>query len=101
MNVRGLADLKKKSSKIPKGADAGTQKPASDFFKKSEGTSTVPTADAAAAVKRKAAGKAPEGKKPKKGDTRKKDPPVVIVDERSASGTHVEMPVAEMPMGVG
>ncbi|CAH9114368.1 unnamed protein product [Cuscuta europaea] len=80
--------------------DAGTQKPAGDFFKKSEGPSTVPTADAAAA-KRKAAGKAPEGKKPKKGDTGNKDPPVVIVDEHSASGTHVEMPTAEMLMGIG
>ncbi|CAH9084963.1 unnamed protein product [Cuscuta europaea] len=101
MNVKGLAGLKKKSPKIKKGTDAGTQKPTSDFFKKSEGPSTVPTSDAAAAAKTKATGKAPEGKKPKKGDTGKIDPPVVIVDEHSAPGTHVEMPTADMPMGIG
>ncbi|CAH9110440.1 unnamed protein product [Cuscuta europaea] len=101
MNIRGFADLKKKkSSKVPKGTDAGIPKPVGDFFKMPEGPSTVPSADAAAAAKRKAAGKAPEGKRQKKGDARKKDPPVVIVDECPASGTHVEMPVAEAPRGV-
>ncbi|CAH9074288.1 unnamed protein product [Cuscuta europaea] len=101
MNVRGLADLKKKkSSKVPKRTDAGVPKPAGDFFKKPEGPSAVPSADAAAAAKRKAAGKAPEGKRPKTGDAGKKDPPVVIVDYCPASGMPVEMPVAEVPRGV-
>ncbi|CAH9078361.1 unnamed protein product [Cuscuta europaea] len=101
MNVRGLADLKKKkSSKVPKGTDAGVPKPASDFIKKPEGPSAVPSADAAAAAKRKAAGKAPEGKMPKAGDAGKKDPPVVIVDDCPASGMPVEMSVVEVPRGV-
>ncbi|CAH9089298.1 unnamed protein product [Cuscuta europaea] len=102
MNVRGLADLKKKkSSKAPKGADAGVPKPADDFFKKPEGPSATPNTDVAAAAKRKGAGKAPEGKRPKTGDAGRKGPPVVIVDDCPASGTHdEEMTVAEVPGGV-
>ncbi|CAH9118764.1 unnamed protein product [Cuscuta europaea] len=101
MNVRGLADLKKKkSSKAPKGTDVGVPKPAGDFFKKLEGPSAAPNTDAAAAAKRKVAGKAPESKKPKTGDAGKKGPPVVIVDDCPASGMHEEMTVAEVPGGV-
>ncbi|CAH9111614.1 unnamed protein product [Cuscuta europaea] len=74
MNVKGLARLKNKSVKDPKEADAGSQKPVCAFFKKGGDV---------AATKRKASGKgkAPEGKKPKQGDAKEEDPPVVIVDE--------------------
>ncbi|CAH9079765.1 unnamed protein product [Cuscuta europaea] len=102
MNVRGLADLKKKKpSKAPRGTDAGAPKPAGDFFKKPEGPSAAPNTDAAAAAKRKGTGKAAESKKPKTGDAGKKSPPVVIVDDCPASGVHEEMPVAKVPGGVG
>ncbi|CAH9090675.1 unnamed protein product, partial [Cuscuta europaea] len=101
MNVKGLADLKKKKpSKAPRGTDAGAPKPACDFFKKPEGPSAAPNTDAAAAAKRKGTGKAPEIKKPKTGDAGKKSPPVVIVDDCPASGAHEEMPVAKVPGGV-
>ncbi|CAH9092987.1 unnamed protein product [Cuscuta europaea] len=80
MNVRGLADLKKKkSSKVPKGTDAGIPKPVGDFFKKPEGPSAAPNAGAAAAAKRKAAAKAPEGKRPKTGDAGRKGPPWLLL----------------------
>ncbi|CAH9114853.1 unnamed protein product, partial [Cuscuta europaea] len=101
MNVRGLADFKKKkSSKVLKGTDAGVPKPAGDFFKKPEGPSAVPNDDAAAAPKRKVVGKALEGKRLKMGDVGKKGPPVVIVDDCPASGMPEEMTVAEVPGGV-
>ncbi|CAH9112864.1 unnamed protein product [Cuscuta europaea] len=101
MNVRGLADLKKKKPpKAPGGTDAGAPKPAGDFFKKPEGPSAAPNTDAAAAAKRKGTGKAPESKKPKTGDAGKKSPPMVIVDDFPASGVHEEMPVAKVPGGV-
>ncbi|CAH9091965.1 unnamed protein product [Cuscuta europaea] len=100
MNVRGLADLKKKkSSKAPRATDAGVPKPAGDFFKKPEGPSAAPYTDAASSVKRKGACKAPDSKKPKTGDAGKKSPPVVIVDDCPASGVHEEMTMAEVPGG--
>ncbi|CAH9073107.1 unnamed protein product [Cuscuta europaea] len=101
MNVRGLADLKKKKpSKGPRGTDVGVPKPAGDFFKKPEGPSVGPSTDAAAAAKRKGSGRDPEGKKPKTGDARKKVPPVIIVDEGPASGANEDMQVAKVPPGV-
>ncbi|CAH9057121.1 unnamed protein product [Cuscuta europaea] len=101
MNVRGLADLKKKKpSKGPIGTDAGVPKPAGDFFKKPEGPSVGPSADAAAAAKRKGSGRDLEGKKPKTGDAGKKVPPVIIVDEGPASGANEDMQVAKVPSGV-
>ncbi|CAH9081817.1 unnamed protein product [Cuscuta europaea] len=101
MNVRGLADLKKKKpSKCPRGTDAGVPKPAGDFFKKPEGPSVGPSADAAAAAKRKGSGRDPEGKKPKTGDAGKKVPPVIIVDEGPVSGANEDMQVAKVPPGV-
>ncbi|CAH9082933.1 unnamed protein product [Cuscuta europaea] len=84
MNVKGFTGVKKKAAKDPK------ENPVGAFFKKAEGPLMPPTADAAAAAaKRKAAGKdvAPVGKKSKKGDARRNDPPVLIIDEHSASDT--------------
>ncbi|CAH9094632.1 unnamed protein product [Cuscuta europaea] len=87
MNVKGLARLKNKPAKDPKGPDAGGQKPVGAPPKKPEG-------DAAAAKRKPSAKEPPQApKKLKKGDAAKDDPPVVIVDDPP------EMPMAQVPRG--
>ncbi|CAH9083682.1 unnamed protein product [Cuscuta europaea] len=87
MDVRNFAGLLKKSTKDQKKKETGTHNPVDEFFPRDDGPSDVPVDVAAAATERKAVGKgvAPIGKKPKEGETGKKAPPVLIVDEHSTS----------------
>ncbi|CAH9050551.1 unnamed protein product [Cuscuta europaea] len=87
MDINSFAALKKQKAKGQGKKEPGKQKPVSDFFKKGGEPLAVPTDDAVAAAKRKAADKgvAPISKMLKKGDVEKKAPSVVIVEGHSSS----------------